>query len=96
MKARKVASPKRARGQRRYTSNPKLHQVTFCNSCGETIPARALTCFQCGAKQRNGEPALQVVFCDKCGKDYPAKAMACFHCGQINARHPYLKGHIST
>ena len=86
------ASSKRSR----YTSSPKLHQVTFCTDCGETIPARALSCFRCGAKQPHGEQALQVVFCEKCGEDYPAKGMACFHCGHINPRHPYHRGHIAS
>jgi ribosomal protein L40E len=79
----------------RYESNPKLHQITFCTGCGETIPARALSCFRCGAKQAKGERTLQVVFCEKCGQDYPAKGMACFHCGHSNPRHPFHRGHIA-
>ena len=77
-------------------SNGKLHQITFCSDCHEAIPAKAVTCYHCGAKQAHAEDAVQVVFCDRCGKDYPAKALACFHCGQQNARHPYVRGTITN
>ena len=81
----------------RPSSSEKLHQITFCGDCGEVIPARAIRCFRCNAKQVNAEATpVRVVFCEQCGKDYPAKANACFHCGQLNPRSPYLKGRISS
>jgi len=80
---------------RRPRSSAKLHQVTFCGSCETIIPARALACFHCGAKQAHGGRTLQVVFCSHCGEDYPERALACFHCGHRNPRHPTLKGRIS-
>ena len=80
------------RGTRRSDSSTRLHQITFCDHCNEAIPARALACFHCGARQSRAEPALQIVFCEKCDEDYPAKAMACFHCGHLNKRHPLLNG----
>ena len=76
-------------------SNQKLHPITFCNDCNEAIPAKALACFHCGAKQIGSEKPLQVVFCDKCGEDYPAQAHACFHCGQVNPKSRYLVGQVS-
>ncbi|MFQ5844501.1 MAG: zinc ribbon domain-containing protein [Planctomycetota bacterium] len=75
----------------RYKSNPKLHQVTYCVECEEVIPARAVTCFRCGARQPPHDERLQVVFCARCGRDYPAKAMTCMHCGLQNQRHPLLQ-----
>ncbi|MGH7162074.1 MAG: double zinc ribbon domain-containing protein [Planctomycetota bacterium] len=71
----------------------KLHQVTFCQECGEAIPAKALACFRCGARQKGGEKVLRVVFCETCGLDYPAKALACFHCGHLNPHHPLVADH---
>ena len=79
----------------RTKSNPKLHPITFCQECSEPIPARAMACYRCGAKQASGERALQVVFCDRCGRDFPSKAMRCLHCGHQNPRHRFLKGSIS-
>ncbi|MHC4956736.1 MAG: double zinc ribbon domain-containing protein [Planctomycetota bacterium] len=81
--------------RRQEQSSGKLHQITFCEECHEGIPAKAVTCYHCGAKQARAEDAVQVVFCDRCGKDYPFKAMACFHCGHQNLRHPYVKGTIT-
>jgi len=86
-------TPTRAR---RHVSTPRMHQITFCTTCREAIPAQALACFHCGAKQPAAEGALQVIFCEKCGHDYPARAMSCYHCGHINPRHPLLKGHIAS
>jgi len=91
---KKSASPRVRRAK--PSSSEKLHQITFCSDCGETIPAKAIRCFRCNAKQVNSDKAVQVVFCEQCGKDYPAKANACFHCGQLNPRSPYLKGRISS
>ncbi|MHC4576360.1 MAG: double zinc ribbon domain-containing protein [Planctomycetota bacterium] len=83
----------RPRGQ---PSEPRMHPITFCAGCSEAIPAQAMVCFRCGAKQPHGEKALQVVFCRRCHQDYPARAMACYHCGHLNPRHPYLRGHIAS
>ena len=76
-------------------SSSKLVPITFCTDCGETIPAQALACLHCGARQNRGEKTIQVVFCEKCGEDHPARAHACFHCGHVNPKSPYLNGHIS-
>ncbi len=73
-------------------AEPRMHPITFCVSCQEAIPAKAITCFRCNAKQPHGEDAVQVVFCDKCEKDYPARALSCHHCGHLNARHPLVRG----
>lgn len=73
-----------------------MHPITFCTSCDEAIPAQAIVCFHCGAKQPGADRTLKVVFCEKCGEDFPARAMACFHCGHLNPRHPYLKGQVSA
>ena len=71
--------------------------MTFCvsDSCDAVIPALAMTCFECGAKQAKDGKTLQVVFCEKCGNDFPERALACFHCGHRNPRHPTIKGQIS-
>ena len=96
----KKASPRKDARRRPASeptaSEPRMHQITFCTSCTEAIPAHAAVCFRCGAGQPNGEKALQVVFCKRCQKDYPARAMACHHCGHLNPRHPYLRGHIAS
>jgi len=81
---------------RQAESDPRMHPITFCSHCREAIPAQALACFRCGAKQPGAEKALQVVFCERCEQDYPARAMACYHCGHINPRHPYLRGQIAS
>lgn len=73
-----------------------MHQITFCIDCEEAIPAHALACFRCGAKQPHGEKPVQIVFCRKCGEDYPSRSMSCHHCGHINPRHPLLRGHIAS
>ncbi len=74
---------------------PRLHQITFCAECEEVIPARAMACYRCGARQTGGGKTMQVIFCEMCGEDYPARAMACFHCGHGNPRNPYHTGHIA-
>ena len=76
-------------------SSTRLHPITFCESCHEPIPARAMTCLHCGAKQSHAEGAMQVTFCEKCGRDYPARAMHCFHCGAANTKHPLFKGTVT-
>lgn len=76
-------------------SGPRMTPITFCRHCGEAIPANALSCFRCHARQPAADKPLQVVFCERCGEDFPARAMACYHCGHINPRHPYLKGHLA-
>jgi predicted amidophosphoribosyltransferase len=76
-------------------SNHKLHEITFCKECAEPIPARALTCFHCGAGQKPSGKTVRVIFCERCGKDYPVKAMRCIHCGHRNPRDPLIKGRIS-
>lgn len=76
-------------------SSEKLHPITFCTECSEPIPARAMACFHCGAKQNGSLKTLQIVFCEKCGEDYPAQAHSCFHCGHVNPRSRYLSGQIS-
>jgi hypothetical protein len=81
---------------RRDKSEPRMHPITFCCHCREAIPAQALACFRCGAKQPGAEKAMQVVFCERCEQDYPARAMACYHCGHQNPRHPYLRGQIAS
>lgn len=91
----KTQAPSTRTRSRKGISSARLHPVTFCTSCGDAIPLKAITCFHCGAKQANPEQAIQVVFCEKCGKDYPARAMACFHCGHLNPHHPVVKGRIT-
>ena len=76
-------------------SSPKLVPITFCGDCGESIPAQAMACLHCGARQAGGEKTVRVVFCEKCGEDYPSRAHACFHCGHVNPKSPLLEGHIS-
>ena len=76
-------------------SSEKLHPITFCTECNEAIPARALACFHCGAKQNGGSKALRVIFCEKCGEDFPAQAHACFHCGHVNPKSRYLAGQVT-
>jgi hypothetical protein len=85
------ASPSSRNRESRGARTGALYQVTFCTSCGEAIPAKAHTCYRCGAKQERAEDPIRVVFCESCGKDYPAKAMACFHCGHLNPQHPMIK-----
>lgn len=80
---------------KRESSSEKLHPITFCTDCNEAIPAQAMACFHCGAKQNGGEKSMQVIFCEKCGEDYPAQAHACFHCGQVNPKSRYLAGQVS-
>lgn len=67
--------------------------MTFCVSCGEAIPFRAMACFKCGTKQPRGEKTIRVVFCSTCGQDYPARALACFHCGHPNPNRPLVSGY---
>jgi len=81
-----------SRPPRRHESTPRMHPITFCVECQEAIPAKALTCFRCRAKQPHGEDAVQVVFCEKCGHDFPARAMSCHECGHLNPRHPLVRG----
>ena len=82
--------------RRRESSAPRMHQITFCTSCEEAIPVNAHSCFRCGTRQPGADGSVQVLFCEKCGSDFPAKAMACYHCGHLNAKHPYLTGHIAS
>ncbi|MEM8883777.1 MAG: zinc ribbon domain-containing protein [Planctomycetota bacterium] len=77
-------------------SSDKIHEITFCTECSGAIPAKAMTCLHCGAKQNRGEKIVRIVFCEQCGGDYPAQAHACFHCGHVNPRSRYLGGQISA
>lgn len=56
----------------------ELRGTTLCVNCGAEIPASALFCEDCGARQRYAE---EMTVCPGCGQTIPAGSRFCPYCG---------------